>query len=127
MHGEGIIILFVLAIVITPIALLIWLVTRANESRRRLDELARRLGTVELNLHRLKTASEPSLPQPEPATAPVAAPSPLSTKLIVADRPKPAEVPKPTPTPPALPPPLTLKPEVPPLAAAARARAIPPP
>jgi hypothetical protein len=65
MDSIAIVVLVVLGV---PIALAIWLIARANEARRRMDELARHLGTLELEILRLKREKE-SAPATEAAPA----------------------------------------------------------
>ncbi len=64
----------VLLVIAVPLGLALWLIVRAVAARNRLDELTRRLGELEIEVHRLKRESpEPSATEPTPA--PAAAPA----------------------------------------------------
>ena len=74
---EGYIIL-ILLLIGAPIALAIWLIVRAVGARQSIDELRRRLGSLELEVIRLKKEREPTprrrhLSPPEVPGAAVAA------------------------------------------------------
>jgi len=101
MNGIGALVIIVL--ILAPIALVIWLITQTNEARRRLEELARRLASVELDLHLLKRGEKDAT---APATAPTATPPPVAEllKSREAQRTQPAA--PPTFAPGAAPPPL---------------------
>ncbi|HEY6168218.1 MAG TPA: DUF2339 domain-containing protein, partial [Verrucomicrobiae bacterium] len=124
MHGEGLIVLLVLAILGTPIGVGIWLIAQTNAARRRLDELSRRIGRVELDLHQITEGrgQPPSGPaKPELAPVPVV---PLPTTLL--ER---REAPRPV-TPPPLAPvvaQVTTPPQPPPLAEPPLVAKAPPP
>jgi uncharacterized membrane protein len=77
-------ILIVVAVIVAPFALGIWLVVQANTARRRLDELARRLGSVEVELFQLKKGERPAPPpvaQPTTAAQPAPAAPPVTPSL----------------------------------------------
>lgn len=71
---EPLITLIVLAIIIVPIALAIWLITKIVQAGDRIEELSYRLGKVESELYRLRQERERAVaetPQPAPAPVPV--------------------------------------------------------
>jgi hypothetical protein len=119
----------VLVILTVPIALAIWLIARANEARRRMDDLARHLGALELEIVRLKREKE-STPasglapavQSEMAAAPptgvpptvmAAAPPTVAPQPVVKPLPsfiKPSPIPPVEPIPPERPLPVSIPP-----------------
>ncbi len=90
---EGIVVLLVLMILALPLGVGIWLIVRAVSARQRLDELSRRVGELELELHRrqpeasaapaevppekVAPAPAPPLPQFTPAPVQPVAPPPI--------------------------------------------------
>ena len=75
-------IILVLVFLGAPIGLAIWLIARANQAKRRIEELSLQLATLEQEVSRLKRPREPAAPaapalapQPKPAVPP---PSPAS-------------------------------------------------
>lgn len=100
---EGLVVLVVLLILIVPVGVTIWLIARAVDSRSRFEELSRRVGELELQLHQLKREPKPAAAaQPEsPAESTVAPPSHVE---ILERRPeippaKPPPLPQPQPVP----------------------------
>src|SRR5271154_6093597 len=79
--------LVVLVILGIPIALAIWLIVRAVNSKNRIEELSHRLGELESEIFRLKREKESpkhfeSAPAPQPkivTSGPVAPPQPAVT------------------------------------------------
>src|SRR5450759_2773720 len=51
---EALIPLIVLAVIIVPLGLVIWLIARAVQARDRIEELSRRLSGLEVEVYRLK-------------------------------------------------------------------------
>ena len=92
---DGLIPLLVLLLLGVPIGITIWLIARALQSRRELEDLSRRLGELELEVHRLKQEPKSSpaareetpaapLARSEPAPPRPAAPPPLPAMTPVA-------------------------------------------
>ena len=79
--------LIVLLVVGVPIGLAAWLVARAISARHRIDELARRIETLESELHRLRRAPAPPAEDPVESTTPISAPP-----IIPAFKPEPEPV-----------------------------------
>jgi Predicted membrane protein (DUF2339) len=82
---EAVIVLIVLVVLAVPLALAIWLIAWAVSARNKIKWLTRRFDELELELYRLKRASEtqpPATPaqQPEPIV-PKAAPPPPATAV----------------------------------------------
>ena len=99
-------ILIVLLVLGTPIVLAIWLIVRAVQAGRRIEELSRRVGELELTVFHLQQERESTRPEEEPAPAP-----PPAKPVQESVRPEPAppppvpEMPAPEPAaPPPLPP-----------------------
>ena len=113
---EALIPLVVLLVIGVPLGLAIWLIVRAVAAGNRLDELTRRLGELEVEVHRLKKGSV-APPASEPTPAPAAAPAyHLPTRAEILEQQRtgaPVEPPrkpaweKPSVPEPATPPPLT--------------------
>jgi hypothetical protein len=121
-----------------PAGLGIWLIVRAVQSARRIDELSRRLGELELAIYRLKETRTARAPESETKPAPAARPVPAETLqrpvAPVSPEPKPVAVPPPlAPAAPVLtpqPPPISIHPapvQVPPSLAAGSAKPSPAP
>src|SRR5262245_17919112 len=85
------IVLLIAFVVGVPILLAIWLIVRAIDAQKKLEELASRLALLERKLHDFRQQSAPRMAE---ETAPISAPK---------QRPEPAPVPaKPVPVPPPL-------------------------
>src|ERR1043166_2501391 len=131
---------FVVVLVLgIPIALAIWLITRAISAKDRIDTLSRRIEGLELEIHRLKTQPEATQPAAQPAKEPTSAPAPapspipqweaettifLKTPLPPTPAPTPLEsasapvrttAPQPTATPPPIPSAIPILPKLPPV------------
>jgi hypothetical protein len=52
---DGLIALVILLVLAVPAALTIWLIVRAVNARNRIDELSRRVGGLEIEIHRMKS------------------------------------------------------------------------
>ena len=97
---EGLAVLVVILVVVVPLGVAIWLISRAVQSGHSLEELARRVGELEVELHQFKRE-----PKPVPVIPPASAAESAATPTVPAgsfDRraePTPA---KPTATPPPL-------------------------
>src|SRR5215469_17716230 len=107
---EGGIVLIILLILGVPILVAIWLISRAVQAGRRIEELSQRLRTLEVELLRLKKERE---------VAPAAESRPIrETELPQAQRPPAPEPVKPAPIPPSpeivRPPPILTPPPIPP-------------
>jgi len=63
---EAAVILIVLLILVVPLVLAIWLIARAVHSRDRIEELSRRVGGLEVELHQLKSKGVETTAEPEP-------------------------------------------------------------
>lgn len=121
---EGFVVLLVLLILGVPVGITIWLIVRAVSARQRIDELSRRVGELELDLHRLKSETKPTTAAPEETRAetsatPAVTPAPATPKPVA---------PPPLPTPQLVPvftPPPGTAPEL--AAATAPPKALPPP
>jgi hypothetical protein len=112
----ALVVLIVLVVLVAPLALAIWLIVRAVSANKRIEELSRRVGELELEQYRLKRAAEAQPPpapaqQPEPIVPKAAPPepppqpaAPLQPPLIPPLRPAPETVaaaqPPPIPVPP---------------------------
>ena len=119
---EGII-LFVLLLIGGTVALVVWLVARAIGARQSIDELRRRLGSVEIEVGRLKgeMASAPAAVPLSPQMPSVAA---TAAGKAIQKQPAPAPVQA---MPPAIPPEkVTISPAPPPIPVAAAEIAAPP-
>ncbi len=69
---EALIVLLVLAVILLPLGLAIAAMVRASQVRNRSEELARRLGELELEVYRLKNATPtPAATEPAPTPAKV--------------------------------------------------------
>ena len=95
---NGLIPLLVLLLLGVPIGLAIWLIARAVQSGSRIGELSRRVGDLELELHRLKQAPEPAPVAPaetrtETPVAPMAPPKPVAPPPLPSPSPMPAFTP----------------------------------
>jgi hypothetical protein len=120
---EGYIIL-VLLLIGAPIALTIWLIVRAVGARQSIDELRRRLGSLEGEVSRLKKEIGSASP-----AAPVSPEMPSAAARAAAEavQRQPASVPA-QPAPPQIPPEeITIAPAPPPIPAAAETVSPPPP
>ncbi len=100
---DSLVALIVLVIFVVPIALAIWLIVKAVKASGRIDELSRRLGAVESELHRLRQvrereAAKTAQPAPAPPIKTVPIP-PVSTPPVA-----PFTPPTPAPKPPVPPP-----------------------
>jgi hypothetical protein len=100
----------VLAVLGIPIAVTVWLITRALSARQRLDELSSRLSEVELELIRLRNEKESPAPL---ETKPVPAPVPVQENFRPANITPPAPVPNPPPPVPRVQESITAPPPVP--------------
>ena len=113
---EATVALIILLVLGIPLVLAIWLIVRVVDARKSIEELSRRLGTLESEMFRLRKTRETT--PTGPAAAPVAQP--------VSNAPFPAAAPKPDPAIPKLPvEPAPLVP--PPLVPAAARHSGPPP
>jgi uncharacterized membrane protein len=102
---EPIVVLVVLVVLGLPLALAVWLISCTVSARNRIEELSRRVGSLELEILQLKGRSEPTVPRkPAPASA-------TEPEIVL---PRPAESPRPvvasTPAVPAEPPRVTAPP-----------------
>ncbi|MGH7992270.1 MAG: DUF2339 domain-containing protein, partial [Limisphaerales bacterium] len=104
---EPVIALVVLVVFGIPLALAVWLIVRAVTAKSRIEELARRLGALELEVFQLKRGREPVVPAktaPEPRTEivtppPVQPAEPIVPPLPVSPASPPMAVPPPMPAP----------------------------
>lgn len=109
---EGLAVLLALLILGVPVGITIWLIVRAVAARNRIEELSRRVGELELDLHRLKAETKPApatapaearseMPAAPPAFAapptvkPTAPQLPASPPVVVPPLPKPQPAPEP--------------------------------
>lgn len=96
---EGLVVLLVLLILVLPLGVGIWLIARAVSARQRIDELSRRVGELELELHQLKRDTQAvttPAPTEKPAPAPAAPIPPFTVAPVQPLAPPPIPVPKPT-------------------------------
>ncbi|MGD0206760.1 MAG: DUF2339 domain-containing protein [Verrucomicrobiota bacterium] len=127
---EQLIPIVVLVVFGVPIALAVWLIVRAVQAKRRIEELAFRLSELESEVIRLKREpAKPSEPAPKPMPAPVAATIKVAEVPPIPPLPKPVAVPKPVvpPQPPPIvtPPPVSAAPMPPRPASAAPRPTVP--
>ncbi len=87
---EPVIALVVLVVFGIPLALAVWLIVRAVSAQNRIDELSRRIGTLESELFRLRQSREREMAKPA-ETAPAPQPKPVPPAPVAP--PKPAVVP----------------------------------
>jgi hypothetical protein len=87
---EPVIALVVLVVFGIPLALAVWLIVRAVSAQNRIDELSRRMGTLESELFRLRQSREREMAKPA-ETAPAPQPKPVPPAPVAP--PKPAVVP----------------------------------
>jgi uncharacterized membrane protein len=107
---EGGIVLIILLVIGVPLVVAIWLITRAIQAGNEISELSRRLGTMEVELSRLKEHRQPeSAYRPIKSAAAETATAPESAKSFASPPPEPETAPPPLPpvftTPPSTPPP----------------------
>ena len=108
---EQLIPIVVLVVFGIPIALAIWLILRAVQARRRIEELSFRLSELEAEVIRLKREpAKPPEPAPKPAPAPVAATIKVAEVPPIPPLPKPVAAPRPVVPP--QPPPIVAAPPV---------------
>lgn len=105
---EPIIALVVLVILGIPVVLTIWLIVRAVHAKQRIEELSRRVGTLESELFRLQQErggelAEPVQPAPAPETKTVVAPPVAPPKPAIVSRPAASQQPQPAAAPPPVP------------------------
>ena len=97
---EGLAVLVVILVVIVPLGVAIWLISRAVQSGHSLEELARRVGELEVELHQFKREPKP-VPVVPPASAAESAATPTMPAGSFDRRAEPTPA-KPTATPPPL-------------------------
>ena len=113
--------LIILVVVGTPIALAGWLIVRAKQAKESIEELTRRLNSVEselLELKRDRDSVPPVAPAPAPQTRIVAPPvvpqrTVAATLAAISQQVRPAVAPPLVSAPPAPPPPEVPTPELP--------------
>src|ERR1051325_11561028 len=133
---EALIPLVILVVLAVPAALTIWLIVRAVSARNRIEELSRRVGGLELEVHQLKTRPVKTVPTTAEAAPPETAAQKVAQKIspIVAEpvwtappivsQSEPV-IPAPPPIPEAAPLPETV--ELPPISKPEETTAVPPP
>src|SRR6185503_4496973 len=89
-------ILIALLVLAAPAALVIWLVVRAVQSGRRIEEVSRRLDALESEMFRLKKEREVA-PKVAPAAAPAKPPAPQPERVSFPAPPRPEPVVPPSP------------------------------